>query len=188
MLNIDMNGDNNNPQSGGQNLQKLEEDLRKITNEAASTTQSAPVVSTQPVQEQPTSVSPPQIMTPAQPIEVPPAPTSIPVDGGKKGISVMVIAIVLLIVAMVVAVGYVAYTKFMTPKAVQTACTLEAKLCPDGSSVGRVGPDCEFAACPTVIATPIETSMASATPSATPISVLSPSPSASSTPSATATP
>jgi nitrosocyanin len=29
------------------------------------------------------------------------------------------------------------------------ACTLDAKVCPDGSSVGRVAPDCEFAACPT---------------------------------------
>lgn len=28
------------------------------------------------------------------------------------------------------------------------ACTLEAKLCPDGSSVGRTGPNCEFAQCP----------------------------------------
>jgi hypothetical protein len=28
------------------------------------------------------------------------------------------------------------------------ACTLEAKLCPDGSYVGRIGPDCRFAACP----------------------------------------
>jgi putative hemolysin len=28
------------------------------------------------------------------------------------------------------------------------ACTEEAKLCPDGSAVGRVGPNCEFAACP----------------------------------------
>ena len=28
------------------------------------------------------------------------------------------------------------------------ACTEEAKICPDGSSVGRTGPDCEFAACP----------------------------------------
>lgn len=28
------------------------------------------------------------------------------------------------------------------------ACTADAKLCPDGSAVGRVGPDCEFAACP----------------------------------------
>lgn len=29
------------------------------------------------------------------------------------------------------------------------ACTMEAKICPDGSSVGRSGPKCEFAACPT---------------------------------------
>lgn len=28
------------------------------------------------------------------------------------------------------------------------ACTLDAKICPDGSSVGRVGPNCEFAQCP----------------------------------------
>lgn len=28
------------------------------------------------------------------------------------------------------------------------ACTMEAKLCPDGSSVGRIGPNCEFAPCP----------------------------------------
>lgn len=30
----------------------------------------------------------------------------------------------------------------------QVACTMEAKLCPDGSYVGRTGPNCEFAACP----------------------------------------
>jgi len=30
----------------------------------------------------------------------------------------------------------------------QKACTLEAKICPDGTSVGRTGPNCEFAACP----------------------------------------
>jgi hypothetical protein len=28
------------------------------------------------------------------------------------------------------------------------ACTMDAKMCPDGSYVGRVGPTCEFAACP----------------------------------------
>lgn len=28
------------------------------------------------------------------------------------------------------------------------ACTQEAKLCPDGSSVGRTGPNCEFTPCP----------------------------------------
>ncbi len=27
-------------------------------------------------------------------------------------------------------------------------CTLDAKICPDGSSVGRSGPNCEFAPCP----------------------------------------
>jgi len=33
---------------------------------------------------------------------------------------------------------------------VQDICTQEAKLCPDGSSVGRTGPNCAFAACPTL--------------------------------------
>ncbi|HXK36001.1 MAG TPA: GerMN domain-containing protein [Candidatus Paceibacterota bacterium] len=32
----------------------------------------------------------------------------------------------------------------------QVYCTQDAKLCPDGSYVGRVGPNCEFAACPEV--------------------------------------
>lgn len=32
------------------------------------------------------------------------------------------------------------------------ACTMEAKLCPDGSYVGRTGPNCEFTQCPTTIA------------------------------------
>jgi hypothetical protein len=31
-----------------------------------------------------------------------------------------------------------------------TACTEEAKICPDGSAVGRIPPDCEFAECPEV--------------------------------------
>lgn len=30
------------------------------------------------------------------------------------------------------------------------ACTMEARICPDGSAVGRTGPNCEFAECPTV--------------------------------------
>lgn len=30
----------------------------------------------------------------------------------------------------------------------QIMCTLDAKICPDGSSVGRVPPSCEFAPCP----------------------------------------
>ena len=30
------------------------------------------------------------------------------------------------------------------------ACTMEAKICPDGSAVGRTGPNCEFTACPEI--------------------------------------
>lgn len=37
----------------------------------------------------------------------------------------------------------------------QIACTDEAKICPDGSSVGRTGRACEFAPCPTPTNTPI---------------------------------
>lgn len=33
-------------------------------------------------------------------------------------------------------------------------CTMEAKVCPDGTSVGRTGPNCEFASCPKVTPTP----------------------------------
>ena len=40
---------------------------------------------------------------------------------------------------------YIIKTQTQSPK----SCTLEAKVCPDGSSVGRVGPNCEFAPCPT---------------------------------------
>jgi hypothetical protein len=31
-------------------------------------------------------------------------------------------------------------------------CTTEAKICPDGSGVGRTGPNCEFAPCPAAAA------------------------------------
>ena len=30
----------------------------------------------------------------------------------------------------------------------EVACTMDAKICPDGASVGRVPPNCEFEACP----------------------------------------
>lgn len=30
-------------------------------------------------------------------------------------------------------------------------CTMDAKMCPDGSYVGRQGPNCEFAACPSSV-------------------------------------
>lgn len=34
-------------------------------------------------------------------------------------------------------------------------CTMDAKMCPDGSYVGRVGKNCEFAPCPDQIISPV---------------------------------
>lgn len=42
---------------------------------------------------------------------------------------------------------YVFYPQAGVPQGV--ACTMEAKMCPDGSAVGRSGPQCEFSECPT---------------------------------------
>jgi len=36
----------------------------------------------------------------------------------------------------------------------QKACTMEAKICPDGTAVGRTGPNCEFAPCPNATGMP----------------------------------
>ena len=38
--------------------------------------------------------------------------------------------------------------EYKNPDEEQVACTMDAKLCPDGSYVGRSGPNCEFAPCP----------------------------------------
>lgn len=50
---------------------------------------------------------------------------------------------------MVGVVGvYFVYKEVKEPKII--ACTMEARLCPDGSYVGRTGPNCEFADCPAI--------------------------------------
>lgn len=38
----------------------------------------------------------------------------------------------------------------ISPTPEPIGCTEEAKMCPDGSAVGRVGPDCEFEECPQI--------------------------------------
>lgn len=53
---------------------------------------------------------------------------------------------IILIIALILAAGFATFYLWQKPNAV--ACTMEAKLCPDGSSVGRTGPNCEFNACP----------------------------------------
>jgi len=58
----------------------------------------------------------------------------------------------ILLFLVVIVVGAIVYTLWLRPlentNPQAVACTQEAKLCPDGSYVGRVGPECEFAACP----------------------------------------
>ena len=64
--------------------------------------------------------------------------------------------IILIIVAAVFAIGIFMYMNNPTPSEYQNGpneeepvfCTQDAMLCPDGSYVGRVAPNCEFAQCP----------------------------------------
>jgi hypothetical protein len=64
----------------------------------------------------------------------------------KKYLIALVVVILLVIIAGVV---YLNLNKPAVPDPI--ACTMEAKLCPDGVTyVGRQGPNCEFAPCPVV--------------------------------------
>ena len=76
----------------------------------------------------------------------------------QKGFTPVLLVI---LVAVLSIGGYFVYTSLrgmvsevepdvaISPTSNQTACTQDAKLCPDGTSVGRVDPNCEFAPCPT---------------------------------------
>lgn len=59
------------------------------------------------------------------------------------------IVIILIIAGVLVVAGGVYYYKIalkQTPKTI--ACSTDAKICPDGTAVGRVAPTCEFTPCP----------------------------------------
>lgn len=58
----------------------------------------------------------------------------------------------MLILISVVALGLSGVAGFMIldERQDEVGCTMEAKICPDGTAVGRSGPDCAFAACPSV--------------------------------------
>src|SRR3990170_2976195 len=47
---------------------------------------------------------------------------------------------------LLLAAGWVGWKLWFEPEPM--ACTEEAKVCADGSAVGRTGPKCEFALCP----------------------------------------
>lgn len=60
------------------------------------------------------------------------------------------IGLIALVLAVCVGAAIVGYrlSRMDSGPEEQIACTMEAKLCPDGSYVGRTGPMCEFAECP----------------------------------------
>lgn len=64
----------------------------------------------------------------------------------SKGIKSVLI--ILIIICLLIASGVVYYflAKNKTQKPI--VCTQEAKICPDGSTISRTGPNCEFVACP----------------------------------------
>lgn len=64
---------------------------------------------------------------------------------------------ILMSLLVLVVVGAVAFVSLnMNNKNIEPiACTMEAKLCPDGTAVGRTGPNCEFAACGEIVPTPV---------------------------------
>ncbi len=53
----------------------------------------------------------------------------------------------IVLVGVLMALGAWYFVGLVPPQRIDV-CTAEAKLCPDGSAVGRTGPHCSFAACP----------------------------------------
>ena len=56
---------------------------------------------------------------------------------------------IIFLFAIIVFGGLVTLSSLFKSPPPPIACTQEAKQCPDGSYVGRTGPNCAFAACPT---------------------------------------
>ena len=65
----------------------------------------------------------------------------------KKIPTPLAILIIFLVIAVIIGISLWLCPKEETEN---VACTQEAKICPDGSAVGRTGPNCEFAECPVV--------------------------------------
>lgn len=62
-------------------------------------------------------------------------------------------SLIIIIFAALIVLGIFFVTKSPKKEEEQVVCTMEAKLCPDGSYVGRSGPACMFAQCPAATST-----------------------------------
>lgn len=88
------------------------------------------------------SIQPVQGSPPEQAI-----PTAPPVQGKPKlKLPILLAGVVLFL--LLIGTASAVYL-FVNKKSEPIACTMEAKICSDGSSVGRTGPKCEFTPCPT---------------------------------------
>ena len=72
---------------------------------------------------------------------------------GNIGIILGFLGVLVISLGLGMGIGYfqdLILKKDDTRKSIDTpvACTQEAKICSDGSSVGRTGPNCEFSECP----------------------------------------
>ncbi len=68
----------------------------------------------------------------------------------KKAIGLTLFTVAFIALAVFAALhGWPTRSELLLGPIAPQPCTAEAKVCPDGSAVGRVGPSCEFAACPT---------------------------------------
>ena len=163
-------------------IQRLEEDLSSLKSEEEG---GLPQATPQQVPEQPTPpmvpVTPTVTVTPSAQTTQPPQP-EVPT---KKSNKILWLGLGLLFLSIVLGGAYLIIGKGIFSG--KKACTQEVKVCPDGTSVGRTGPNCEFGPCvtppplPTIEPTPEATS--SATPTASPSG--SPTASPSATPTAT---
>lgn len=144
------------PQGADSDLQKLEQDLKSLEQEAQTASVTTPEPQSAQEVQQPVATAPttPPSLNTEIPIN-PPVNFPTQPEKPKKNFPLMSIAIILVAVALLATVAYVVGMQFFGTKSVSSkACTTEAKVCPDGSSVGREGPNCDFAACPTVTSTP----------------------------------
>lgn len=75
----------------------------------------------------------------------------------EKGNLMLAIAVVVGFTVVIITGLYLIYDKSLFIKEKEqkqentVVCAQDAKVCPDGSSVGRIGPNCEFADCPVVV-------------------------------------
>ncbi len=68
----------------------------------------------------------------------------------QKGSAPLIIILGMLVILGIVGGAYYFGKSLSKTPDKSKACTEEAKQCPDGSFVGRVGPNCEFKPCPSV--------------------------------------